>query len=41
MGDRDAWEQGHVEFTVDGASLSVVTYVVVAVWFCQCFRTVQ
>ena len=29
--------QGHVEFTVDGASVSVVTHVVVAVWFCQCF----
>ena len=36
-GGRNPREQGQVALTVGGASVSVVTYVVVAVWFCQCF----
>ena len=41
MGGRKPRWHCQVAFTSDGASESVVTYVVVAVWLCQCLRTVQ
>ena len=37
MGDRDPREQGQVALTVGGANVSVVKFVVVAIWFCRCF----
>ena len=37
MGGRKPPWHCQVALTVGGASVCVVTYVVVAVWFCQCF----
>ena len=37
MGGRKPRWHCQVALTVGGASVCVVTYVVVAVWFCQCF----
>ena len=37
MGGRKPRWHCQVALTVGGASVSVVTYAVVAVWFCQCF----
>ena len=39
MSGRDRRELGQADCKCD--SVSVVTLVAVAVWFCQCFRTVQ
>ena len=41
LSDGDGWQEARwhcqVALTVGGASVCVVTYAVVAVWFCQCF----